>query len=608
MPTSSIRSQSGGPPQALGRLREIAAIRPELAGISSLEGIALRGAEIAQQRVKSQLASIFLLNQTGLLERIALVGFDSKGLPVKDKSIPEEKHSPGLSFTGKAVPSDRSSLPSFGQAQWTNRLADYRDISAETRLSYEKIVGKLKAGVAVPLNGSNRTFGVLEVINKHPSAESAIFSVDDSHWLALIAIEIAKAISDQRRASQLKILSNLAQDVLTSFERPVEDEIYQSVARSLVASPLPYRVVIIRLLKEEDLVTAATAANEVSLDGRIDNPLEKNESIAARVLSSGKAEYIEDITTMGPALQIKRNREWAFANKLRSHYCMPLATRTGKSLGTLSIYFGMVYRLDSDEIEFLSTLARSLAAFCNLKRLARELQEFTREDASDTAAAEHESLGLAIGHDIAHTLTLVSGIVAGLEGKNLRTAQGKADFDQADRSIGELVKQAREDLLSVKPEVIDINELLRQVVNQRRRIPFNIRIEYRLTLARQIPPVLARTSALRFVIKDLLSNAAKSIRRTGDTYGVITIATARKVEKAGIDQIEITVADTGEGIERSRWEQIFEPGISSDSGTGRGLSLAKAVLETLGGSVSVIESTVGDGAAFRVLIPAHHAA
>jgi signal transduction histidine kinase len=101
------------------------------------------------------------------------------------------------------------------------------------------------------------------------------------------------------------------------------------------------------------------------------------------------------------------------------------------------------------------------------------------------------------------------------------------------------------------------------------------------------------------VLQNLLQNA---IRHT-PAHGEIFINARR--EDSGT---EIVVADTGIGIDTESIDRIFEPFWRADparsgDGSGLGLALAKRVVESLGGRIRV-ESAVGEGAVFKISLPA----
>ncbi|MDR1856011.1 MAG: response regulator [Desulfovibrio sp.] len=102
------------------------------------------------------------------------------------------------------------------------------------------------------------------------------------------------------------------------------------------------------------------------------------------------------------------------------------------------------------------------------------------------------------------------------------------------------------------------------------------------------------------IITNLISNAVKFTPE----HGAITL-TAKKLEQdATTCRLEISVEDTGIGIEREQQERLFLPFEQADGGitrkyggTGLGLSISKHLVEMFGGSISVT-SEPGHGACF----------
>jgi CheY-like chemotaxis protein len=83
----------------------------------------------------------------------------------------------------------------------------------------------------------------------------------------------------------------------------------------------------------------------------------------------------------------------------------------------------------------------------------------------------------------------------------------------------------------------------------------------------------------------------------------LTIALQRS-DTPGAD-VELTVSDTGRGIDAATLERIFEPFFTTkpkDEGTGIGLSVVHGAVAAHGGTVTV-SSEVGHGAMFRVTLP-----
>ncbi|MEL6276570.1 MAG: hybrid sensor histidine kinase/response regulator, partial [Bacteroidota bacterium] len=104
---------------------------------------------------------------------------------------------------------------------------------------------------------------------------------------------------------------------------------------------------------------------------------------------------------------------------------------------------------------------------------------------------------------------------------------------------------------------------------------------------------------LRQIISNLISNAIKYTPSGG------RVVLKAKQEN---DQLQIEVRDSGQGIPADQLPYIFDRfyqvdnDISKSGGTGIGLALTRELVTLLEGSISV-ESQVGQGSAFTVLLP-----
>lgn len=102
------------------------------------------------------------------------------------------------------------------------------------------------------------------------------------------------------------------------------------------------------------------------------------------------------------------------------------------------------------------------------------------------------------------------------------------------------------------------------------------------------------------VLSILLDNAGKYT----PPHGRVSVQTARKR-----DNVLITVSDSGEGISAEDLPRVFDRFFRSDKaraegegGFGLGLAIAKSIVDSMGGEISV-ESTAGEGTTFRIVLP-----
>ncbi len=115
--------------------------------------------------------------------------------------------------------------------------------------------------------------------------------------------------------------------------------------------------------------------------------------------------------------------------------------------------------------------------------------------------------------------------------------------------------------------------------------------------------VYADAACVRLVFRNLISNAVKFT----PSHGSITVS-ARPIG----NETEISIADTGVGIDPLKQAKLFTNelsstrGTSNENGSGLGLLLCKEFIEKNGGKISV-ESNAGKGAVVRFTLKAYDA-
>jgi signal transduction histidine kinase len=145
---------------------------------------------------------------------------------------------------------------------------------------------------------------------------------------------------------------------------------------------------------------------------------------------------------------------------------------------------------------------------------------------------------------------------------------------------------------------------VRGVVESSIRMAWN-EIRHRAQLQKDygdVPPVEANEGRLGQVLLNLLVNAAQAIPEGSAKNNKIRVTTRMLPG----DRVAIEVLDTGDGIPAVNLERIFDPFFTTKAigvGTGLGLAICHRIVTDLGGEMSV-ESEVGKGSLFRVVLPA----
>ena len=142
----------------------------------------------------------------------------------------------------------------------------------------------------------------------------------------------------------------------------------------------------------------------------------------------------------------------------------------------------------------------------------------------------------------------------------------------------------------------------------RASLPSTIRIHQEITAEDAL--VLADATQLQQIVINLCTNAFQAMRDLGGELTVrldrIKTRDCQRESHMGQDScLQLTVSDTGIGIEPAVAERIFDPFFTTKEpgeGTGMGLSVVHGIVSDLGGEI-FIDSTPGQGATFTVLLP-----
>jgi len=107
------------------------------------------------------------------------------------------------------------------------------------------------------------------------------------------------------------------------------------------------------------------------------------------------------------------------------------------------------------------------------------------------------------------------------------------------------------------------------------------------------------------VVMALLLNAADAIAATPHDADDEPPFVLLRTRDAGAESL-LEVVDTGHGIAREDLPKIFDPFFTTKAqgeGTGLGLAICYGIVRDHGGRIEV-DSTVGEGSTFRVVLPA----
>ena len=243
------------------------------------------------------------------------------------------------------------------------------------------------------------------------------------------------------------------------------------------------------------------------------------------------------------------------------------------------------------------------------KRLEALLHQAQKMEAIGTMAS-------GISHDFNNLLAVILG---GVELSLLEVSKDSAvhtyliEVLRATERATDLVQQilnfSRKKELERKPLQLSIlcKEILKML---RATLPSSIEIQQDIDLQSSL--VMADPTQIHQIIMNLCNNAAQAMAEKGGLLHLslknIDFSTKKMFTDSELEAgpyLELTVSDTGQGIEPDIVDRIFEPYFTtkkSDQGTGLGLAVVQGIVNAYEGAIRV-SSDPGQGTTFQIYLP-----
>ncbi|MEW6558596.1 MAG: ATP-binding protein [Pseudomonadota bacterium] len=222
------------------------------------------------------------------------------------------------------------------------------------------------------------------------------------------------------------------------------------------------------------------------------------------------------------------------------------------------------------------------------------------DDISEVISAQRSiawaEVARRLAHEIKNPLTPIQLSAERLQMKLASKLEG-ADRDLLQRSTTTIVNQVQAMQHMVndfrdyarlpvgKPEAMNLNELIRDVLNLYASLPARDganpeeQPEVRAELAADLPPIMGNATQLRQVIHNLLQNAIDAVAAQPERK--VRLRTENLTTPPGAPpRIRLSVSDNGPGFSDKILHRAFEPYVTSKPrGTGLGLAVVKKIAD-----------------------------
>ncbi len=308
------------------------------------------------------------------------------------------------------------------------------------------------------------------------------------------------------------------------------------------------------------------------------------------------------------------NHDWARQLGLVAFAGFRLFSQEGAPFGVMALFSKHV--LKPGEISLLEGLANNVSQIIHVNmandetlKLELQLQQSQKMEAIGTLAG-------GIAHDFNNILGAILGYTDMAKDEAPEGSIQRADLEKvliASNRAKDLVtqiltfsRQARSEqkALQATPVVKEAVKLLRS------SIPSTIQIKQ--DFAHDCGMMKADPTQLHQIIMNLCTNAYQAMEAQGGTLSIslgrteLTIADLRNESSLSPGSyIQLTVADTGPGIDLDTLKNIFDPYFTTKEvgqGTGMGLAMIHGIVKNHDGMI-ICESKVGEGTSFHVFFP-----
>ncbi len=374
------------------------------------------------------------------------------------------------------------------------------------------------------------------------------------------------------------------------------------------------------LYRAQDTDTAVTLRYE-SLGNRVRSLggqtwLLQDNFLFQAVVQRQEPVYIENTQTEPRLVAHPRLQALVQQAKIRSWLLVPVLYQ-GRLLGIVELHHCLktTRDWDKDERSLVVAIATQVGsaliqaeAYANLEDLNQQLEALERTRSNLIAVTGHElRTPLSTIQVCLESLASEPDMSAELRQIMLDTALG--DAERLRKLVQDFLTLSQLESGRVKwhPETLPLQECVDLALSSvHARESDGSLPQITTQVPSELPLVRADGEWLVEVLSKLIENACKFT----DSKGTVTV----QVERNGGEMVEVTVADTGRGIEPDRLETVFERFYQEEGalrrttgGTGLGLAICRQIVQGLGGKIWAESAGKDQGTQFHFTLPSAEA-
>ncbi|RJP21732.1 MAG: PAS domain S-box protein [Candidatus Abyssobacteria bacterium SURF_5] len=301
---------------------------------------------------------------------------------------------------------------------------------------------------------------------------------------------------------------------------------------------------------------------------------------------------------------------------ITSFMAVPLK-RDGKTIGMISLAnraggYTVEHQQDVEalSITFVEALERKRAdealreSEARFRDLSQKLEETVKQKTSELLQAEHLAavgqMVSTVAHEIRNPIQIIRTGVDTLrearDGTERQDLLSEIEYGakMLEITISEILEYSKPLKLKFSHTTVKnvVEATVKLVSNELKNITTNV------DLQRDDEEICVDVVKFSQVLVNIISNAADAM-----PHGGTVSIHSRSLDRADGKFLEISVADTGHGIEEKHIRDIFKPFFTTKTrGTGLGLSLCRKIMDAHKGSMS-IKSKVGEGTTVTLVLP-----